>query len=250
MSVQVCPRAAAGGVLPGGAAVQVQRNDKGRGAAALQRAFTLHLQRGGYAVGSSARAAYTLSLENVELTCEHIGGYTPIITDAEKRRLHHERHFERVHHKPSHAVLLATVVIRKQGRVVFSKRHRAFAVNPLHAKPNADDVCSVFVAGFMKELASPRRSCLSLVVKPDSAVPELAEAVRACRAGQPRRALELARAAHARQPKLPEPIYMVGIIAWLQGDAGAAAVLFRRAYKLQPDDRYRTAAENAAASIR
>lgn len=247
MSVQVCPEANRGGVLPSGAVVEVQKIGKGRGALGLQRAFTSRLQRSGYTVGRAKRDAYILSLENVELTCEHIGTHAPIITDAEKRRLHHERHFERVHHQPSHAVLHATVVLRKQGRVVFSKNHRAFSVNSLHAKPDVNDVCSVFVAGVMKELADPRQACFTLPVKADSSVPELAEAVRACRNGQRGRALELARAAHARHPKLAEPIYMVGIIAWLHGDAGAAAVLFRRAYKLQPDARYLNAAQKAAA---
>lgn len=247
MSVQVCPEANRGGVLPSGASIEVQKIGNGRGALGLQRAFTSRLQRSGYTVGRAKRDAYILSLENVELTCEHIGGHAPIITDAEKRRVHHERHFERVHHRPSHAVLRATVVLRKQGRVVFSKNHRAFSVNSLHAKPDVNDVCSVFVAGVMKELEAARPSCETLAVKPPPAVPELAEAVRAYRAGQSRRALELARKAHAAHPDSAEAIYMVGIIAWQQGDAGAAAVLFRRAYKLQPDERYLKAAQKAAA---
>lgn len=247
MCVQVCAPAAAGGVLPRGAKVHVQKHGNGRGALALQRAFAARLQRGGYTMGRSASGAYVLSLENVELTCEHIGSTAPIITDPEKRRVYYERHFERVHHQPSHAVLRATVVLRKDGRTLFSKKHRAFSVNSLHAKPNVNDVCAAFIAGLMKELDSPQSSCCTLPVTPNPSVPEIELAVRACRAGDHARALELARAAHSRHPELAEPVYLVGIMAWLHGDAGAAAVLFRRAYKLQPDTRYLKAAAQATA---
>ena len=248
MTVEVCPSQPAGGVLPRGASIHVKRVEKGRGALALQRAFAARLKRDGYTVASAARGAYVLSVENVELRCIHVGAHAPIFTDLEKQRIYYERHFERVHNVPSHAELRATVVLQGQGYTLFRKIHRAFSVNSLRAKPNVDDVCSSFVAGLMKELKTAKAPCISLPVKADPAVPELEQAVRACRKGNLSQALELARAAHAQHPNLSEPVYMVGIVAWLHGDAGAASVLFRRAYKLQADTRYLKAAAQAAAA--
>ena len=250
MQVEVCAPSAVGAAVSSPGSISIVKECPGRAAAGLQQAFKNSLQSRGYSIAPARKAAgQMLLIRDVDIRCVHAGKHAPIFTDPDKQRAYYERHFNRVHNSPSHLELSATVELVARGKTLFSKRHRINTVNSLRMRPDLADACNIFVTAVLKEMLSQRKGCNSLKIEADSSIPQLKSAVRACRAGQWMQALRVAREAHALHPSHPEPIYLIGIIAWQQGDAGAAIVLFRRAYALKADERYRRA-ENLCAAAR